>query len=824
MNFPRTHEDRSNIKPIQALDANGEIESVKAFVVEKKLIPTKSPKKLYEIRIQDEEGSQAVISLFNNPWAFKSYEVGQWYIITGKVVFEYRKIIFRHPDATKTSPPDIDEENTDETVIARNEAIQSPIHDLEKILYQITKNNSNTIDEHNLLYLAFLKKELSDRWYESTDHTDRSLIVIARNEAIHSKVDRHAHTSLAMTNNNILLAPKADGLSITDAYIRLKEYCQQHHFSGGILYYSDDHQRIKLLSYELQTIQPLPISKPISTSRNIDRIYPIYSEILGISPSWIARNMRKAIWVIPEYFKEYLPDEFLKEFWLLDVQTTIRNMHFPDSEDLLQMAQQRVYFDRLLRIQLHALLARQEYQSSVIPAKAGNSIWWDSGSSPEWHWTPDFDIIKDFIASLPFELTTAQKKVIKENIESLHSGKPMMRLLQWDVGSGKTIVAAIIGYYIIKKFNKQIVFLAPLSILAKQHYLSMAKLFLPLGIRVDLLEGSRTAKEKSHMKEEIKNGNIQVIVGTQAILQDNVGFSDLWLVVIDEQHKFWVRQRAFFHDHGTPHIIQMSATPIPRSLALAFFGEFDVSVIDELPAGRKAITTKIIDHKEWIKIAPWLRQKINEWQKIFVVAPLIEESETMELANVTEVFQATRELLPDYDGQIGLLHGRMKPKEKDQIMADFKSGKYTVLVATTVIEVGVDIPEATVMIIYNAERFWLSQLHQLRGRIGRNSLNSYCFLETKSKTWDTYKRLQAMEETQDGFKLAQIDLQYRGAWEILGTRQSGQTDLPMEILTDLKFIEKVKSWAERLLEHHPKLDWLPGLKKFVEEQIHHLLA
>ena len=786
MNFPRTHEDRSNIKPIQALDANGEIESVKAFVVEKKLIPTKSPKKLYEIRIQDEEGSQAVISLFNNPWAFKSYEVGQWYIITGKVVFEYRKIIFRHPDATKTSPPDIDEETE---TLAIGKSAPSPLQLLEQELYRITKNNTNTIDEHNLLYLAFLKKELSDRWYESTDHTDRALLI----------------------NHTLLLAPKADGLSITDAYIRLKEYCQHHNFSGGILYYSDDHQRIKLLSYELQTIQPLPTSKPVSTSRNIDRIYPIYSEILGISPSWIARNMRKAIWVIPDYFKEYLPDEFLKEFGLLDVQTTIRNMHFPDSEDLLQMAQQRVYFDRLLRIQLHSLLARQEYQDTSI-------------FSTDQHWIPDFDIIKEFIASLPFELTTAQKKVIKENIESLHSGKPMMRLLQWDVGSGKTIVAAIIGYYIIKKFNKQIVFLAPLSILAKQHYLSMAKLFLPLGIRVDLLEGSRTAKEKAHMKEEIKNGNIQVIVGTQAILQDNVWFFDLWLVVIDEQHKFWVRQRAFFHDHGTPHIIQMSATPIPRSLALAFFGEFDVSVIDELPAGRKAITTKIIDHKEWIKLAPWLRQKINEWQKIFVVAPLIEESETMELANVTEVFQATRELLPDYESQIGLLHGRMKPKEKDQIMNDFKSGKYTVLVATTVIEVGVDIPEATVMIIYNAERFWLSQLHQLRWRIGRNSLNSYCFLETKSKTWDTYKRLQAMEETQDGFKLAQIDLQYRGAGEILGTRQSGQTDLPMEILTDLKFIEKVKSWAERLLDHHPKLDWLPGLKKFVEEQIQHLLA
>ncbi len=821
MNFPRTHEDRSNIKPIQTLDCLGEIESVKAYVVEKKFIPTRSPKKLYEIRIEDEEGSQAVISLFNNPWAFKSYEIGQRYIITGKVVFEYNKIIFRHPDATKTSPPDTDDEESITLHPSQDPDTSpawhlSPLQTLEKDFYRIAKGNTQTIDEHNLLYLQFLKSEFSDKGYRISEHIERALVI-----GIPSWGD-----TTDDLGPHILLAPKADGLSVADAYLRLKEYCMVHKLSWWLLYYSDEHKRMKTLSYasswtewdELKSPEQIKdswwdTSSRSAWQRNLDRIYPIYSEILGIAPSWIARNMRKTLPFIKEYFHEYLPTEFLKVFGLLDVETTIRNMHFPDSEDLLHMAQQRVYFDRLLRIQLHSMLTRQEYIAS--------SSW---GATTKHLGQQDFECIREFIANLPFELTKAQKKVIKENIESLHTGKPMMRLLQGDVWSGKTIVTAIIAYYIIQKFDQQIVFLAPLSILAKQHYLSLAKLFLPLGIRVELLEGSKTKTNKDHIKQEIINGNIRIIVATQAILQENVGFYNLWLVVIDEQHKFGVRQRSFFHAHGTPHIIQMSATPIPRSLALAFFGEFEVSVIDELPAGRKAITTKIIDHKEWIKIAPWLRQKINEWQKIFVVAPLIEESEKMELANVTEVYQATCELLPDYTSQIGLLHGRLKPKDKDQIMESFKSGKYKVLVATTVIEVGVDIPEATVMIIYNAERFWLSQLHQLRGRIGRNNLSSYCFLETKTKTGDTYKRLQAMEDTQDGFKLAQIDLQYRGAGEILWTKQSGETDLPMEILTDLKFIEKVRSWAERLLEHHPGLDGLPGLKKFVEEQIHHLLA
>lgn len=341
--FPRTHEDRSHIKPIQSLDANGEIESVKAYVVEKKLIPTKSPKKLYEIRIEDEDGSQAFISLFNNPWAFKSYEVGQWYIITGKVVFEYRKIIFRHPDATKTSPPSTDDEDTPDIP----HTSVSTLHNLEQQLYGITKYAHLTIDEDNLLFFEYLKKSLSDLGHELHDHTDRSVIIVR-------------------DTGKYLLAPKSNTLSTTQSYQKLKDYVVQNHLTGGILYYTDENKRIKLLSYEIPTVasgQNNTTKGP--SSRNIDRIYPIYSELLGISPSWIARNMRKTLPSIPAYFSEYLPEEFLEKFSLLDVQSTIRNIHFPESHELLSMAQERIYFDRLLRIQLHALAKKQEYSTTL---------------------------------------------------------------------------------------------------------------------------------------------------------------------------------------------------------------------------------------------------------------------------------------------------------------------------------------------------------------------------------------------------------------------------------------------------------------------------
>ena len=485
-------------------------------------------------------------------------------------------------------------------------------------------------------------------------------------------------------------------------------------------------------------------------------------------------------------------------------------MHYPESTEMQKKAIQRIFFDRLLRVQLHALMNKAAYQANYTA----------SGIMQQ-----DWEVVKNIIATLPFTLTNAQKKVIKHIIDNMHDIKPMLRLLQGDVGSGKTVVAAISAYYSFKIFQWQSVFLAPLEVLANQHYRTLAKLLLPLGLRVELLTWSLTKGEKDKIKSDLKQGKVHVLVGTHAILQEDVDFQNLQFVVIDEQHKFGVRQRAFFKKFASPHILQMSATPIPRSMALAFFGEFDISIIDELPVGRKPIQTKMVSEKEYIKIKPRILEKINQGQKVFVVTPLIDESEKMEeLKAATVEFEEIQALFPELNGRIGLLHGRMKSSEKDKIMQDFKDGHLNVLVSTTVIEVGVDIPEATIMIIKNSERFWLSQLHQLRGRIGRSDMQSYCFLETKNKSWESAKRLRAMEESNDGFKLAELDLQTRGAGEILGTMQSGESDIPLHILSDLKFLEKVQEGAAWLLEKYPDLKGLPGLKKYMEEKMGDVLA
>lgn len=491
------------------------------------------------------------------------------------------------------------------------------------------------------------------------------------------------------------------------------------------------------------------------------------------------------------------------------MQKTILNIHYPESESLKSQAVHRVFFDRLLRVQLFSLMNRQSYQANKKTSSEAQQR----------------GVLKAMLQRLPFELTMAQKKVIKQIIDDFHSGKPMLRLLQGDVGSGKTIVATLAAYYLKQTEQGQTVFLAPLEVLAQQHYQSIAKLLLPLGLRVELLTGSLTKGQKEKIKSDLQQGKIDVIIGTHALLQEGISFHNLQYVIIDEQHKFGVKQRAFFKKFGAPHILQMSATPIPRSMAIAFFGEFDVSIIDELPKGRLPIQTKIISSTEEKKLKPRILEKIRKNQKLFVVTPLIQESESLdEVQSVLHAYEEIQLLYPELEGKIGLLHGKMKPKEKEEAMQNFKSGKTMILVATTVIEVGVDVPEATVMIIKNAERFGLAQLHQLRGRIGRSDLQSYCFLQTPKKSGDSYERLRAMEQTTDGFKLAELDLQNRGSGEILGTMQSGISDIPIEILSDLKFLEQVQAGASRLLQKYPDLEGLPSLQKFLHEKIGDILA
>jgi len=633
------------------------------------------------------------------------------------------------------------------------------------------------------------------------------------------------------------------------------------------------------------------IKKSIWQNFQVGRIYPIYVELSRISSSWFAKNTWKLKNQIPEIFREYLPEDFLTKFELMSVPDSISEIHFPTSFENLKKAKNRLFFDKLLRLQIWSIIYKKQITNRSIETKKTN---------------PNYQTIKDFLSKIPFELTNAQKRVINECIMDIHSGNSMIRLVQWDVGSGKTIVAMTIAYYIIYEFGWQVAFLAPLSVLAKQHYININKIFLPMWIYVEFISWSVTKTQKEKIKKKLSDWLINIIVGTHAIIQDNVGFDNLQFVVIDEQHKFWVKQRAHLKKFGNPHTLQMSATPIPRSLAMAFYGEFDVSVIDELPSGRKKIETKIITNKERPKLKPRFVEKINNWQQIFVVVPLVEESESEKMEDVANIIQTYKDIknlfenekitnnnwenrfdrcalcdkkiedcfaiwnnelsakiceicekksqnmdfcdekmdkkylvptdnqnlqisnkvsqYPTKSPSIWLIHGKLKPKEKDEIMADFKSWKTQILVATTVIEVGVDIPQATIMIIMNSERFGLAQLHQLRWRIGRNNLQSYCFLQTEKKSWDSYKRLQNMEKISDWFELAKIDLEYRWAGEILGTRQSWEWDIPIEILSDTSFVSIVQEWAKYLLEKYPNLDEIPALKKFVENKILETLA
>lgn len=666
--FPRTYEDRSNLRTLDQLVFNEKgVTTTKGKITVKKVF-SRGGKRIYDIQFIDENWQKGYISIFNSWFLASKIEEEKRYIIIGKPTFRFGKLIFSHPEVIQTTWPEIG-----------NETEQ-----------------------------------------EETTNTSQSII-------------------------------------------------------------------------------------------GVGRIYPIYSELNGIKSNRFVQKIWSIIDKVDEVFTEYLPKEFLEKYNLLGVQETIKQIHFPDNGELQRRALQRIFFDRLLRVQLYSLINRHQYQNGKI------------GENREE--LPNRDIVKTIISKLPFQLTNAQKKVIKHIIENIHDPKPMMRLLQWDVGSGKTVVAAIGAYYTHISNKGQSVFLAPLEVLANQHHKTLAKLLLPLGLRVELITWSLSKAQKDKIKEDLLDGKIHVLIGTHAILQEDVNFKQLGFVVIDEQHKFWVKQRAFFKKFNSPDILQMSATPIPRSMALAFFGEFDVSIIDELPAGRKPITTKIISESEYLKLKPRILSKINEGQKVFIVTPLIEESEKMEeLKAATGEYMDAQLLYPEIKNKIGLLHGKMKPKEKEETMQKFKSGQYCLLVSTTVIEVGVDIPDATIMVIKNSERFWLSQLHQLRWRIGRSDLQSYCFLETKKKSGDTYNRLKAMEETTDGFKLAELDLKNRWAGEILGTQQSGDTDIPLEILSNIKFLEDVQDWAKRLLEKYPNLEWLDALKKYLQEKIGDILA
>ncbi len=526
------------------------------------------------------------------------------------------------------------------------------------------------------------------------------------------------------------------------------------------------------------------------------RIVPVYPLTKGISARWLRRLMKRT----SDYWSLRLPDHLslsLREKrTLLDLETAIQQIHFPESWELLERARRRLAFDELLMIQLGVLKQRHEWrQRSGQPVRIDSSL------------------LRTFVDSLPFALTSAQERCLSEILDDLQRPEPMSRLLQGDVGSGKTVVAAA-AMLMTAASSMQTVLMAPTEILAEQHHANLeglwGELWLPGLTKVTshlrLLTGSTRQSEKETIYDEIASGEARIIVGTHALIQEGLEFDNLGLVIIDEQHRFGVAQRATLRQKGhNPHVLVMSATPIPRTLALTIYGDLDISTIDELPPGRKEIITRCMTPLERERAYNFLRGRVAESEQAFIICPLIEESEKIQAKAVVEEHHRLQEqVFPDL--RLGLLHGRMTSEEKEAVMRDFYRGELDILVCTPVVEVGIDVPNATVMLIEGADRFGLAQLHQFRGRVGRGERQSYCLLLADSPTDLGEQRLQAIESTQDGFKLADEDLAMRGPGEFFGTRQSGLPDLKVARLSDVSVLEEARTVAKEIWQQDPDLE------------------
>ena len=555
------------------------------------------------------------------------------------------------------------------------------------------------------------------------------------------------------------------------------------------------------------------------------RLVPVYPLTEGLSNRAVRRLIKPLVDKWGAQVDDPLPDKLRRKHDFIALNKAVQSAHYPPSWDVLEEARQRLAYDELLSLQLGALRQRQQWQQVPgYPLNAGK------------------DVLEGFLKSLPFKLTNAQQRVLKEILSDINSPMPMSRLLQGDVGSGKTVVAAAALLLAVAN-GYQGAIMAPTEILAEQHYRNLSRLFgaqdfeteealhvpyLMLGdrpLRVGLLVGSLTPKEKERRQQEAAAGEIDILVGTQALIQEKVSFSNLALAVVDEQHRFGVAQRASLRQKGhNPHILVMSATPIPRTLALTLYGDLENSVLDELPPGRQVIQTKAVLPTQRDVAYAFVREQISEGSQAFVVCPLIEESKAKDkdvedvkaVQAATVLFQQLSNFVyPDL--RLGLLHGRMPASEKDDVMQRFYRHELDILVSTTVIEVGIDVPNASVMLIEGADRFGLAQLHQLRGRVGRGERQSYCLLLTESTSIEAQERLHIMETTPDGFRIAEEDLRLRGPGEFFGTRQTGLPELRMARLEDWALLQAAREDAKEVMADDPELS-LPeheGLKSML---------
>ena len=510
-------------------------------------------------------------------------------------------------------------------------------------------------------------------------------------------------------------------------------------------------------------------------------IHPVYSHSKGITSNRIASLVRLALNHAADGVRETLSLEMRERYSLLPLSEAYRQIHFPTDFVMREKALRRFAFEELLLFSLGIMTLRSKNLKRV-----GNPVRGDCDMSA-------------FLKTLPYTLTNAQRRALDDCLSDLKRKTPMSRIVQGDVGSGKTVVAAAVMYY-VAKCGRQSCLMAPTEILAAQHFASFTKLFEGFGVRCALLTGSTSASERKKLLEELKNGDIDVLIGTHAVFQKGVEFSDLALAVTDEQHRFGIAQRSKLSEMGSgAHILVMSATPIPRTLAMILYGDMDISVIDELPPGRQKISTHLVDGSYHDRMYSYLRDECLKGAQAYVVCPLIEESDNDEMRSAVEYAdRLCREHLRGIP--VRCLHGRMKGREKEEILRDFADGKTRVLVSTTVVEVGVDVPNATIMIVENADRFGLSQLHQLRGRVGRGTKKSYCFISSDTKNEKTLERLKAFCSTTDGFEISRRDLEIRGPGDFFGQRQSG---LPIfrraDLLTDMQTLEQAKKAADDIL-------------------------
>ena len=512
----------------------------------------------------------------------------------------------------------------------------------------------------------------------------------------------------------------------------------------------------------------------------IQGLYPIYPLTAGITQNYLFKlinNLMDSGIMVNEIFNE----EFRRKYRLAEANYALRNIHFPKSYEMVNVARNRIIFEELFLFQLALLNMKQ-----IEVEHTNTNTYSDLDES-------------EFLKLIPFELTGAQKKVVSQIKKDMSSKTVMNRLVQGDVGSGKTMVAAIAMYLAVKN-GYQAALMAPTTILANQHYIELSQYFEKLGINVEIITSSTTKKQKEKIIEKLKNNDIDILIGTHSIIEDNVEFNNLGLVVTDEQHRFGVKQRMKLSAKGNVvDTIVMTATPIPRSLAIILYGDLDLSIIDELPPGRKPVETCVVNDSYNQRVYTFLKKQINEGRQVYVVCPLVEENEDLDLNSVEKLYEEYKKEFNGYN--VAILHGKMKNKEKDSIMQEFKANKINILISTTVIEVGISVPNATVMVIENADRFGLAALHQLRGRVGRGSASSYCILKSNNKSAIARQRLDIMRRSNDGFEIAQKDLELRGPGDFFGVRQSGMPEFKLaNLLTDTKILESTQEAVKTLIE------------------------